>query len=66
VGEGYYEPVKSLIYSFDGKMLRIPLEKEVELFVQTCRYNPRVSKGPISGEEDKIIQRVILNNKMQR
>jgi len=29
VGEGYYEPVKSLIYSYDNRVLRIPSEKEV-------------------------------------
>lgn len=61
MGEGYYEPVKSLIYAYDGNVLRIPSEKEVEVFLQTCRYNPRVSLGPVSGEEDKIIQRVNLN-----
>ena len=29
VGEGYYEPVKSIIYEFNGKILRTPSEKEV-------------------------------------
>lgn len=30
VGEGYYEPVKSIIYRYDGTILRTPSEKEVE------------------------------------
>lgn len=26
-GDGYYEPVKSIIYTFDGKILRTPSEQ---------------------------------------
>jgi len=37
VGEGYYEPVKSLIYSYEGKVLRIPSEKEVTILSSIAR-----------------------------
>jgi hypothetical protein len=41
VGEGYYEPVKSIIYRYDGTIHRTPSEKEVENILKRCRYNPK-------------------------
>jgi hypothetical protein len=41
VGEGYYEPVKSIIYRYDNSILRTPSEKEVENILKRCRYNPK-------------------------
>ncbi len=29
VGEGYYEPIKSIIFKYDGTILRTPSESEV-------------------------------------
>ena len=43
VGEGYYEPIKSIIYRYDGSILRTPSEQEVENIMLKCRYNPRQS-----------------------
>ncbi|KAL4497896.1 hypothetical protein ABPG72_000651 [Tetrahymena utriculariae] len=57
VGEGYYEPIKSIIYEYDGKILRTPSEAEVENILKKCRYNPRKSLV-ITGENDKIIKSV--------
>ena len=31
VGEGYYEPIKSIVYGYDGKILRTPSEQEVKI-----------------------------------
>lgn len=31
VGEGYYEPIKSIIYEYNGSILRTPSEAEVIL-----------------------------------
>ena len=40
VNEGYYEPIYSIIYTYDGKILRTPDKKEVEFIMKKCRYNP--------------------------
>ncbi|KRX05768.1 hypothetical protein PPERSA_09908 [Pseudocohnilembus persalinus] len=58
VGVGYYEPIKSIIYKYDGNVLRTPSEEEVEDIMKKCRYNPRKALK-ISGDQDKIIQKVI-------
>jgi len=33
VGEGYYEPIKSIIYEYDGNILRTPSEAEVKIII---------------------------------
>lgn len=60
VGDGYYEPVKSIIYDYKGQMLRTPSQAEVENVLAKCRYNPRLLD--ISGEDDKMIRKVIEKN----
>ena len=40
-GDGYYEPVKSIIYTFDGQILRTPTEEEVKFILAKCRYVPK-------------------------
>ena len=40
VYEGYYEPIYSIIYNYDGSILRTPDKKEVEFIMSKCRYNP--------------------------
>jgi hypothetical protein len=37
-GDGFYDPEKGTIFSYDNKILRIPHEDEVKLFV-TYRNN---------------------------
>ena len=65
VGEGYYEPIKSIIYCYDGSILRTPSEQEAENIVQRCRYNPRLDLV-ITGENDKVIKKLIeKNNKVK-
>lgn len=54
VGEGYYEPVKSIIYRYDGSILRTPSEGEVENILKRCRYNPK-KDFIIDGKDDKVI-----------
>jgi hypothetical protein len=54
VGEGYYEPVKSIIYRYDGSILRTPSEPEVENILKKCRYNPK-KDFIIDGKDDKVI-----------
>lgn len=58
VGEGYYEPVKSIIYKYDGSILRTPSEQEVEFILKKCRYNPKTDRIQ-SGIKDKVIQKMI-------
>ncbi|CAD8111804.1 unnamed protein product [Paramecium sonneborni] len=57
VGEGYYEPVKSIIYRYDGSILRTPSEPEVENILKKCRYNPK-KDFIIDGKNDKVIQKM--------
>jgi hypothetical protein len=52
--------VKSIIYEYNGKILRTPSEKEVEGIIAKCRYNPRQLN--IGGEDDKMIKKVIEKN----
>lgn len=66
VGEGYYEPIMSIIYSYKGEILRTPSQAEVENIVRKCRYNPRVSLGDVSGYDDFIIKKVISDNNHER
>eukprot|EP00331_Platyophrya_macrostoma_P020155 CAMPEP_0176464638 /NCGR_PEP_ID=MMETSP0127-20121128/36675_1 /TAXON_ID=938130 /ORGANISM="Platyophrya macrostoma, Strain WH" /LENGTH=211 /DNA_ID=CAMNT_0017857171 /DNA_START=14 /DNA_END=649 /DNA_ORIENTATION=- len=58
VGDGYYEPVASIVYTYKGQVLRTPSEKEVEWVIEKCRYNPR-KKGVLGGEHDKVIKKAI-------
>ena len=66
-GDGFYDPIRSLVFSFDGRtILRTPTAYEVDWIQRTCRYNPRDTREPITGvsikltkQEDKIITRVI-------
>mmetsp|Transcript_25323 Transcript_25323/g.22348 ORF Transcript_25323/g.22348 Transcript_25323/m.22348 type:complete len:166 (+) Transcript_25323:53-550(+) len=45
VGDGYYDPIASIIYEYNGEILRTPNEKEVEWIISKCRYNPRTKLG---------------------
>lgn len=56
-GDGYYEPVKSIIYTYEGHILRTPVESEVKFIMEKCRYVPK--QVNIDGEKDKIIKKVV-------
>ena len=59
-GDGYFDPIRTLVYSYDGKkLIRTPDADEVGWITRTCRYEPRESKLPLTGEEDEIINRVM-------
>ncbi len=65
-GDGFYDPIRSLVFSYDSKtILRTPDATEVDWITRTCRYNPRDAPEPITGvdpadqSEDKIIMRVM-------
>jgi len=65
-GDGYYDPIRSLVYSYDSKIiLRTPSAEAVEWIRTKCRYNPREVPEPITGEKDQIIMKVLedMNNK---
>jgi len=59
VGDGYYDPVASIVYDYAGQVLRTPSEKEVEWIVSKCRYNPRTKLGVLKGENDRVIKKAI-------
>ena len=59
-GDGYYEPVKSIIYTYEGSILRTPSEEEVKFIMEKCRYVPKLVT--IGGEKDKIIKKVLTTN----
>ena len=55
INNRYFEPIRSLIYNYDGSINRTPNQYEVDKIIAKCRYNPRVSLGEISGENDKVV-----------
>lgn len=62
-GDGYYEPIKSIIYTYDGEILRTPAEDEVKFIMRKCKYVPKLVH--IDGEKDKIIKKVIEGQQKQ-
>ena len=56
-GDGYYEPVKSIIYTYDGQIFRTPSEEEVNFIMAKCRYVPKAVD--IDGDKDQVIKRVL-------
>lgn len=56
-GDGYYEPVKSIIYTYEGKIFRTPAEEEVKFIMEKCRYVPK--QVAIGGEKDRVIKKVL-------
>lgn len=59
-GDGYFDPIRTLVYSYDGKkLLRTPEADEVDWITRTCRYEPRATETPLTGDEDEIINRVM-------
>ena len=58
VGEGYYEPIYSIIYTYDGQILRTPDKQEVEFIIKKSRYNPNKLEYTMKGEKDEVIQKV--------
>ncbi len=67
-GDGYFDPIRTLVYSYDGKrLLRTPQAEEVDWITRTCRYEPRSTATPLTGDEDQIIERVMeLQNEGRR
>lgn len=49
--------MKSIIYTWDGKILRNPSEQEVEFIMAKCRYVPKLVD--IDGAKDFMIKKVI-------
>lgn len=59
-GDGYFDPIRTLVYSYDGKiLLRTPEASEVDWITRTCRYEPRRTATPLTGDDDAIITRVM-------
>ena len=49
--------MKSIIYTFDGKILRTPTEEEVNFIIAQCRYVPKAID--IDGSKDRVIKKVL-------
>jgi len=59
-GEGFFDPIRSLIYNYEGTtLLRTPNAEEVDWIVRNCRYEPREAKEILTGESDEIVMRVM-------
>ena len=59
-GDGFFDPIRSLVFDYEGKVIkRTPNEEEVDWITRKCRYQPRATREPITGEEDEIIMRVV-------
>ena len=53
--------MKSIIYTFDGKILRTPTEEEVKFIIAKCRYVPKAID--IDGKKDIVIKKVLEQEK---
>lgn len=69
VGDGYYEPVASIIYTYEGQVLRTPSEKEVIIvfFMQIMRerrdrLNGRLRSADIIQERKECLEEYLFMN----
>lgn len=64
VGEGYYEPSKGMICTYEGQFLRELAPGEEEWITQKCRYKANKNEDPLAldGRDDEIIQEMIKLN----
>jgi hypothetical protein len=63
-GDGFYDPEKGTIYTYENEFLRIPNEEEEEWIKLKCRYNPRKDEVNELNEDalemgDEVIQNIL-------
>lgn len=69
-GDGYYDPEKGMIFSYDQKFLRYPNEDEEEWIKLKCRYNPTKIdpsnyNNEMLGNNDDVIANVLREYKFK-
>eukprot|EP00340_Litonotus_pictus_P000496 CAMPEP_0170516876 /NCGR_PEP_ID=MMETSP0209-20121228/3005_1 /TAXON_ID=665100 ORGANISM="Litonotus pictus, Strain P1" /NCGR_SAMPLE_ID=MMETSP0209 /ASSEMBLY_ACC=CAM_ASM_000301 /LENGTH=210 /DNA_ID=CAMNT_0010801949 /DNA_START=7 /DNA_END=639 /DNA_ORIENTATION=+ len=69
-GDGYYDPEKGMIFSYDQKFLRYPNEDEEEWIKLKCRYNPSKIdpsnyNNEMFGYNDEVIKNVMREYKFK-
>jgi len=62
-GDGYYDPDRGMVFSYDDKFLRYPNEDEEEWIRNKCRYNPnRFDESnyndELKGRNDEVIRNI--------
>lgn len=61
-GDGYYNPEKGMIFSYDHNFLRYPNEDEEEWIKLKCAYNPsKIDPGNYNEEMEGKLDEVIKN-----
>lgn len=63
-GDGYYDPDRGTIFSYDNKLLRYPNEDEEEWIKLKCRYNPVIYENinyndELNGMNDVVIKNIL-------
>ena len=61
-GDGYYDPEKGMIFSYDEKFLRYPNEDEEEWIRLKCKYNPSKFDENNYNEELKGVNDEVIKN----
>ena len=64
IGDGYYDPVKSVICEYDSNFKRDLNEGEEEWIIDKCRYEPQHydDDSNLDGANDKIISEMVKLN----
>ncbi len=71
-GDGFYDPEKGTVFSYDNKFLRIPNEEEEHWIELKCRYNPRKidfkdeNNAEMTGANDEVIQNIAREFKFRK
>jgi hypothetical protein len=69
-GDGYYDPEKGMIFSYENNFLRYPNEDEEEWIKQKCKYNPNKIdpsnyNNELLGYNDEIVKNVLREYKFK-
>lgn len=59
-GDGFYDPIRSIVLEYEGAKIKRTVDaEEADWITRKCRYEPRTTSYEITGEEDKVIMRVV-------
>lgn len=69
-GDGYYDPERGMIFSYQEKFMRYPDEDEEEWIRLKCRYNPSKFdennyNEELKGENDDVIKNILREYKFK-
>ena len=70
-GDGYYDPDKGMIFSYETQFLRYPNEDEEDWIRNKCRYNPvkcdeNNYNDELKGVNDEVIKNILREYKFKK